>query len=214
MYSMQPFILAKEASESTKSVVYGYLRRIYPLFSDLVFYICLMYYYESEYFDKCGEGHIISDDKRTVTRSVFGVWNSTVYCHKWINSNTNNIITWTFKIAKNEDRGIAVGICSSDDCLNGDFQAGTVPSYSICTNGYMFIGGLYTPAHQYEKLFEQSNIISIILDLKQAKLCYKLNDKLKDLITGITKRDDVRYKFAIAMTNEGDCIELMDHFVQ
>ena len=54
---------------------------------EIVLFICLLYCYDGEYFEKTGDDIEISQDKMTVTKIMqTNNWNNTSYGYAWIDS--------------------------------------------------------------------------------------------------------------------------------
>ena len=100
----------KAVEDKYKLPVFGYVRSsqnesiIYiPM---MIFYLCLGYFYDPEYFEKCCKNMQISNDKLTITQIGTGYGDDTVYCKRCIKSDVPQIMTWTLKINKDNRYGL------------------------------------------------------------------------------------------------------------
>ena len=213
----------KEIEQQIKDIVYGYIRQknkelSLGIIPSLIKSICLLYFYESEYFLIAANGIEISEDKRTIVKRSNVGWTTTVYGNQWVESMTNNIIKWKFKIvnAVGEGSGIAIGIVASDDCLNKDFCYAT-DRISYCYSSYpvKMLNGQSYDKHNAFKI-KNDDIVTFILDLGQRKIFYnKNNDNDEELgdenvmFDQVEKSKDVRYKIAACLRNKEDSIQLV-----
>eukprot|EP01084_Bolivina_argentea_P304826 526533_1 len=114
----------------TRCIVFGFIRSIQILLakdinvpSEIVC-MCLLYYYNPEYFTKHGSG-ITLPENRTVVYNTVGdlIEGNTVYGNIEINQNDYIKCTWTFKIIKLlRHPMIAVGITSAKTDVNEIFH--------------------------------------------------------------------------------------------
>ena len=101
----------QSVDQESTDLVFGYTRNIQASIKSYniplaIYHLCLAYYYYPEYFDRAKHDYFqISEDKETITCIKDSSWvhnPHTIYMKKWILSQSNKIIKWTFKINNNE----------------------------------------------------------------------------------------------------------------
>ena len=136
-----------KVDNSTKYTVFGYVRKIetnqssFHSIPTIVSYLCLQYFWHHEYFDKCGHQLEISNNRTSVTKVHSGIgWMNSCYGKTWIQSDINQIATWTFSITlpfsfnKSSKPSMYFGIVSDDGYLDGNCQQSS-KCYGFCDNG-------------------------------------------------------------------------------
>ena len=116
-----------KVDERTENLVYGFvheLETLYKLTSNIpkaIIRLCVLFYFQTEYFEKAGNKMIISGDKNDIIFKTARTWNCYAFGVNWIDSNKQDIIKWTVKITKNKSHnGVVIGIASKDTDINGD----------------------------------------------------------------------------------------------
>jgi len=170
-----------------KYLIFGYIKQIQneqsltniPL---LINYLCILYFYENEYFDKIGDGITVSDDKLTITQTkpFKNNWMNTTYCKNWIESASNKVIKWKFKMNKFSgtwSHNVCIGITSTDQCQNSDFTESKIGTFygfgdhiKLITNNdadydYLSIG-----------IFKENDEVLFILNLIEKKIYRQINN--------------------------------------
>ena len=129
----------KNIDQETTDIVYGYIRESQKLFStkhdsfyiisDLIISSILLFYRTTEYFCKAGEGITISGNNKNIITKTGNQhsWSNTSYCFNWIESKSNKIITWTFKLDKLitvaiDSSVVTFGIVTNDNHWDDDFS--------------------------------------------------------------------------------------------
>ena len=109
---------AKNVDHKLQCLVFGYMKSVQssvriPI---EIFYLCILFLFEFEYFEIAGDGVIISEDKMTVTKdeSSHNTWQNTSYGKFIAPSISKSIVTWIIKIGNSGHAGnICMGITSS-----------------------------------------------------------------------------------------------------
>eukprot|EP01084_Bolivina_argentea_P108655 194194_1 len=226
----------KYVDDSNKRLVFGFIREIEAKCSiqntpPLILYTCLLYYYATEYFDKCGTGVNISDDKMTITKdSASGTtWNNTTYCKNFIDSTSKGIVKWTFKMNKfhtEKDHNfpssdICIGITSTEDNTNKDwafgasgfyYASGNLGKFFQTDNDSMNKCNANRDSIEEKIKFGESDQITLILDLEQRKIFQQINAGEKYLIWKQIKVDEnVKYKVAVTLRYPNNSMTLVEY---
>ena len=165
--------------------------------------IIILYYSISEYFDKIPDCIQLSSDKMTITKKTENrSWSNTCYCARWINSMSNNIVSWTISSTNT----ITFGLYSNDDQLNEDFTRNVKgPCYAICNGATSFShkkpSFTYNNPHSFS--VESQVKYTIILNLKESTI-YCTSEKTKNKMkykrfNNIEKSDKIKYKLGISL---------------
>ena len=101
----------KAVNDKDTFTVFGFIRNTQNELSMnvpmMIFYLCLGYFFEAEYFEKCGNNMQISADKLTITQIEERIGNYNGYalyalgysfCKRWIKSHIPQIAIWKLKI--------------------------------------------------------------------------------------------------------------------
>lgn len=118
----------KNVNQYQKFIVFKYIKLIestiilYNNIPETIKYLCLLYFHQHEIFTKHGLDIKVHNNKMTISKiKNNNNWNNTSYGNIWIDSSINQIIEWKFLINKlnyNEEKGILIGIVTSDKQLN------------------------------------------------------------------------------------------------
>ena len=205
----------KDMDTRWKFIVFGYIRQkenelsLYNVPS-MISYLCLKFYFHGEYFTKCTGNLKISNDKMSVNafKNLVGYLDQVVYGNLWIDSLSNCIARWTFKINKNNIRIIVssteeLGSSQKDRSpyyffgkgLSGSYQDQPSPGFSQST----------------ASAFTIRDVMTLTLNTKEASISLQKKDKsalimFKNIKTG----QDIKYKLATSLVKEGDSITLID----
>ena len=235
----------KDAPINVQYCVFGYMRTYEKKLSlnvipSRVIYLVLLFYYEREHFDKSPECIEISEDQRTITRTDKGdsyYWTNLTFLKKWIDSTSNQLIEWTFKVDKKDGndakdkKGICIGIYSDyndkyltmnpiDDAMNPPFyvlwannqpEKGKIGSCAWSREcGDRCNKTLTTPAATTSN-YSHHDVIKFRYHTKESKVYFKINDGADGLLfDNIQKSEKIKYKMAIALAKIGDSISLID----
>eukprot|EP01084_Bolivina_argentea_P203798 348005_1 len=97
------FKQTKNVNDKVKDLIFGYVKRIEKQHLQLemevpvmISYVILLFYFENEYFDKPGQGIIISKDKMTITKQSNADvdFDNTTYCKNTFALKSNSNIKW------------------------------------------------------------------------------------------------------------------------
>eukprot|EP01083_Nonionella_stella_P255292 876434_1 len=169
--------------KSTKYIVFGYNKRIEEILQSnipiLINSLCILYYFESDYFEIAGSGITISEDKKSITKTKTNGWGSydnTSYLSMSIASSQSIYYIWTIKIQSSSGM-INIGITSNNE-IDKNFTAwrhdDNYSSYShYAYNGYMGYkssnNGISPYSARENNGFCNGDIIDIHLDLSKKK---------------------------------------------
>ena len=211
----------KTIPTETQFTVFGYIRQnenklsLFCNITDIISYLCLSYYYIAEYFEKVGDDMKISQDGMTITKIINNNnWNNTSYCHKWIDSNIDQIVEWRFKI--NElDCGFGICLClvSRDDKLNEKciFDAPCYTLYDDADHDIQDINAIIGNSNDIDQLdFDKHDEISVILNTKHREIHLQKNKNEKILfVKNISINHGIKYKMAVTMYEQFNSVSLI-----
>ena len=203
----------------TKYLVFGFVRiikindKIIPI---PIIELLIKFYYETEYFSKCGKYAVISNDKLTITNTAkSGEW-STCYGIQAIESNTELIHVWKIKINNSHSMGyISIGIDSSDAQFvdHGFLFKSSSENYCFRADGYKISKGVQI--HGYCNGFFDNDVVEVIVNLSKAEISFTVNDKNQGVAySNITKRDDIKYRLAVYTYKTNESVTLLDYSVK
>ena len=217
-----------EIPSSFKSLVNGYIRDqqnkllLGQNIPSVIMYICILYYYDGEYFTQSNEDLSISKDKRTVTKiknNLYRPWKNRAIGNIWVGSMSNKIVKWKFIINRTTGglNTIFVALISVDTHLDNEFFAYPIldaPIYSI-GNGYTVCAYDGRHANQVDigPLFVVGYQFSIILNTKDSTICYEFDDDIttrKCIFADIVRAESVRYKIAVCLKSLNASMSLIE----
>ena len=216
----------KSIPNRTKCIAFGYIHAkekqlSLPNVPDSINYLCLMYYFHGEFFEKAGNDLKICDERMSIQKVIRNVnqWNNTGYCKTWISSDLWHVIKWDFLIQSFGDPGksICVGIASKDNRLNDDFASPEDKPYAYFAinperegidSGDSPIPGqlVYLPVMKiYQLVFDTLNWRLHIK--KDGKIITTMNIKH-------FPNDDTKYKLAVCMAGYNAKIKFCDFSIE
>ena len=208
----------------TKVGVYGWIRkaekelRLTHIPSEISD-ICVLYYYQYEIFDVVSIQVKVSEDRRSIAK-LSGGWNNTNYGIMEIESNTNNIYCWDFKMKKLHSYHVMIGIMDKK-YMNADryfLRDAKKVTYCQWGAGYTFNtmkGKWPSQSLDREHLFQQGDKVSMRLDLSESKLTFVINDRVQiNAYNDIPKSDEIQYKMFVTMWNRDICVEILNFAIQ
>ena len=218
--SSLPSELLKLVDRKTEYVVNGFIHRIENISSlsinvpRSIIQICILFFFQFEYFEKCGDDLSITGDQENRIKKSAEVdgWRNIGYGSKWIESNTSNIIRWTIKIIKHKQNdGVMVGVISkeidSNDCLWNSTHC------TFLWNKIIYYEGCNINDEYIDHYWVNTNVLlTMELNLKKSELIYYINDKCYGTATNkIKKSDNIRYKLAVSLYWPYDEIEIVKY---
>ena len=228
---MSAFKLAKNVDERSKLLVFGYVRSVesalqLPNTPPLIMHLCLTFYYLNEYFARALRNcFVISDDKLTVTKiDEHPDWNHTICLNEEIQSMSNAIVTWQFKIIQRSvdeafDGGnfirtitMGFGILSNCSAIDKDIvydDPAFIPHYVAYDGslGWKFKNGI--GAGKSNLRIVTDDIVTFVLDLKQQLFTFKINDEADQILfDNITISQDIKYTFGVQLNAKDDSVSL------
>ena len=207
-----------------KYSVFGYIRLKEKELSlcnipQMIHYLCLQYYFHGEYFDKCiGDDAEISSDKMiTKAMSTVHYFYDAVYGKLSIDSLSNCIATWTFKLVQldtdTDGYGIRIFLLSDELKKNNC----SMSHYYFYNNGNSYARPKW-PIISEESMSEKppkfatGDIIKLILDTKNAMIALRKNEDDFEYVIfqNIHKGANIKYKVAICLLEKNNAIEIID----
>ena len=200
----------KACDENTQLTVSGYMRHSqtllpsnenpYYTIPDLVTYILLAFYCQREYWDDIAKECVLSEDKRTITRTHGQGWENTSFVNIEVDSMEQCVARWYIRIDKAIKRHIMIGIVgdrtNTDQGLVGKYDYGYWGN-----NGHAKYGG--AGWFSYGALFGQNefyDVICCILDLKNKEISWCKNGKNQGIACrNIEYRKGLKYRLGISM---------------
>ena len=191
----------KDVDPLSQCVVFGFIRSMEQSVSTVmtipieIASICLLYYYNPEYFTKHGDYILLQDDK-TVEHDWQCKYDS-VYGKLEINDKDYIKCSWTFEVSM-ENNGVVMGIgISCDKEIINDIFANRANTYAY----EYYIGGdirIEDEIKPYGREWNNGDIIKMELDVANRILRYSLNSEDQ----GIAVQDinfDNGMKYTMAM---------------
>ena len=178
--------------------------------------LCLIYYYQQEFFAICGQNMIIkSSDNQQNTKNKFIMKcneissYSTAYGSKIIDANKQFIHRWKLKINKCSSANyIWIGI-DEEKCewVNDLYPARSTQNYAYKANGYLWSSGHHT---KYSLGYDTGDIIEMILDLSKLQMKFKKNN----IDQGVAYKNiakNKKYRLAICTLYDGDSVSIINY---
>ena len=201
----------------------GYIRNAqkliqsYPIPMDIS-YLCLLYFYEYDYFFKCGDSMDINETGDTVNV----IFDGEATCYGKIdisNRNESIIYEWKFKILRFDHQFAEWIMCIGIDASNREhcndfFCKNFHKEFQYCkaleNDGTIRSNGEYFVMDQECPYFE-GDTITMVLDPKQEKLKYFKNDEDECIvIVNVEFEQDTKYNMAVFAGDEGVSIQLIE----
>ena len=201
----------KQINNKDKFAVFGYIRETENESSLLtipmmIYYLCLAYYFQEDYFDESRSNMAISADKLTATHN--GEW-AYAYCKQWIDSHVEQITKWIIKINhlnKANLQSNCMQFCITSNCK--------APRYRFHSNGclWTFYGNHRTITEDEGVVFNTNDILSIILNTKKRTICFiKNQEEIRIIFREIKVDPTVRYKLAVTSYNDKNSVSLIHY---
>ena len=232
----------KHIDVKSRVLMNGYLRSLFKesekddiIIPDLVLHICLLFYYQREYFSFIINGHtrisqnfVSSDDKKTM--SLVDNCYGTVYGDIKIDSLSEVICRWDIRVRgetlrKTQDlvKYMIIGISGDepkDEFKNWrhSYNILQLPNTFACGGQILDARNIYGAKECViqkavpELTWNDGDIVGIKLDLKQRNIEYFVNDENiaithKNLPIG----KDIKYRLGIIMNHDGNCATIESH---
>eukprot|EP01084_Bolivina_argentea_P297083 511742_1 len=196
IYNLDDFEWVKTVDTFSKCKVCGYLRRLSDKsdysFPDLIYYICLYYYFDREYFTVCHPDMMISNNNMITTAPTY-VGEGSVLGNICINNDENNLYVWELEMYNvPESTHTSIGICAWPPLMNLLIFDSVMQDLSW--DGANIIDCVYTFKNNgsirlyvdepcdywlspYGESFKTGDIIKMELDTMNRTLRYYKNDK-------------------------------------
>ena len=217
----------KYVDDKSNKLLCGYLRNIYGdhpqnhdaehIIPDLVLNICLLFYFQREYFAKIVNGwkvkenFILSNDHMTADL-VDGCYGN-VYGNIKIDSLSETVCKWTIKVENKKtqhlSRYIELGV-SGDEPTDKHFYGSNAPRNVFMCSGTGYAYGECAVKGEHSDLkWKHGDFVNIKLDLKNKTIEYFINDKsvgiiYEDIHVGV----DIKYRLVIYMNHNGGSVTI------
>ena len=210
----------KKINNKHQFLVFGFIRNqqnnlSLSIIPPIISYLCLGFYYHGNYFSKYPTENIkASDDGMTITcynesydQGIDKYYYNMAYTKIWIESMSDKIAKWKIRINKCVER-ILFRIVSVEENIGI-----TTSPYGFTNRGaaYSYGKGKFIPRDKLR--FEQGDIVTIILNTKDASIATERNgdhDNIKMIFTGIETGDDLKYKLAFNLYKTNDSVTMLD----
>ena len=205
-----------------KYAVQGYIRCIetanrvtLPIMIQL---LCVLFYFlpEFECIKSANKNFKINADRDTITRIRHQGWDNTIYLNQWIESINNSIISWSFKINRNQHKhlGICFGLVSTQCGLDGPFNSKWFRGqsyYCHYNDSYVVQEGIRSfISHKQSEMFQQDDIVKYTLNLVSGTFKCQINQNKPWIVAKVKQSSAIKYKFVFSMCYEGDSITFID----
>ena len=159
-----------------KDIVFGYIKKINKnknkQIPELIYYICLWFYYEQEIFDKnlCSKGLKLSGKcNNIITKTVTDSEVSNVFGTTYFKSNTNEVLTWIIMFVDCDGLSYpGIGIVKNNPFKN-------INSYMYYFDGLVQIKNEIKP--NCGIYCDKGETIKFIIDFKKSQLKICKNEK-------------------------------------
>ena len=208
----------KQVEQSTKDVVFGYIKRSYndkKIIPELILYICLSYYYQFEIFDKelCSKELKISGlDKNIITKTEGPhSFECNVFGKQWIDSNTNKILKWIIKHISG-DKDIGIGIVNNKYNINEEQD----PWHNENAFMYYFNGSVHMKRTAMDGCKIQcieGQTIRFIVDFSKSIIKIETNDDVQNEIIydNLERGENTKYKLIVSIYTPGNSVEFISN---
>eukprot|EP01084_Bolivina_argentea_P063787 116381_1 len=220
-----PLKKAANADIFTKSIIFGYIKRI-PNISNIashipmtIKYLILLFYSELEWFETVPKDIDISNNKMTITKKKYAKlnWANVTFCKNLIPATLNKIVKWTFKINKYHQKKISLpfyqAFCiriQTKDTRDRN-QRTNDTFYEFTSDGSLFEHGMYElfRKHGNGRKFRENDIVTVILNLKNRQILQQINDEMCVILwSNIEINASIYYRIAITIRHPQNSISM------
>ena len=208
----------KQIDTKFKLPVFGFIRETENDLSSLlnipmmIYYLCLAYYFEQDYFEKCTKNMTISANKMTVTHNGIDPGWAYSWCKQWVDSHVFQITKWKIKINRIPSfKSMRIDI-ASDDKQNTGFIRPESANYRMYNN-------MNTTTYSYKKwsinkfggiIFNTGDILSIILNTRMRTISViKNDDPIQVIWQNIQIDTSIRYRLCVICCHDGNSASLI-----
>ena len=219
----------KFVNDRYKLTVFGYIHENEKILSvsnipSMIGYLCLLYYFHGEYFEKSSNNIEKSNDKLTITRNRGSQnWNCFAFGKVWIDSMIKCVAKWKFKINYIDDDSsyfhrahIIIHLISKEGDFDRVGDMKYAPYYKINGNGFVLkkeISDTFTTNEMTLSVskFRINDEIVLILDTVKGTISLKRNDEeIQCVFKNIDRNNKIRYKLAVLLYDVKYSITLTD----
>ena len=205
----------KDVDPWSECVVFGFIRCIEQSLSQIqsipieIFSMCLLYFYNPEYFTKHGDHIILKDDNKTMEHDLAPAFD-TVYGNLEIDKGHYIECSWTFEINKLAfDTIIGIGMSCGKEIVNDIFtDHENTFAYESYDRGEIYGKGVLKGL--YGCRLHEGDIVEMTLNVENKTLRYSVNSKDQGIaVQDIDFDDDIKYVMAI-YSDEQSIVKLLD----
>ena len=222
-------VQAKDADDQLTYLVFGFIKSIQNSHDSLsiipidIFYLCIVFLFQPEYFNIMGDGIDVSEDRMTITKSKesIGSWDNTSYGKISILSTSERIVTWKVKMNKcNPMNTRCIGIVSTIDCQNTDWIYNDVGFYyGFSENGVSVGNRKNTEDAAFliscaDTNYGPGDTVTIILNLKDATISFGSTSDPVIVWRNIKIDEKVSYSFAATIYQPEVSMTIIDFNVE
>ena len=222
----------KAADEADTHLVFGWIRSVEQLmkFDNIpmaIFYLCWVYYHVGEYFYNARKDHFEISNNKSNIRCINSICydDHTIFMKYRVNSMSNKIIKWTFKIneytGRNSDE-MYFGIMSVSlleiklsKSLKHDVTAKYRPNYLLTNGGQLYHNSqLKKNGRSLFHPFGRGAKLSFTLNLPASKFILQIDEKPGIVLFNDIKREsNINYRFFMQLEGKNDSVTLLDFIV-
>ena len=198
----------------SQCIVFGFIRCIEQSLSKMrsipmeIFSMCLLYYYNPEYFTNHGDYISLKNGDKTMEHNSDNEYD-TVYGNLEINDKDYIKCSWTFQINKlNDNLVMGIGISCNRRVIN-DMFAGSENTYAY--EAYR-IGELHSKGDltEYGCPWKDGDIVKMELDVENKTLRYFVNSEDQGIaVQDINFDNDIKYVMAMYL-DEKSIVTLLE----
>ena len=202
----------KQIDSRHSFVVFGYVRESskelelsnIPM---MIFYLCLGYFFEGDYFEKFIRNVEISENKTRMEHRG-GDGEAIAICKQWIDCNVHQMVKWEIKMNNIPclwGDGIIIRLSTND------VNTWKSPSYGFGDKKNTWTDGPHTNRNKGIAFYD-NDIIIIILNTRDATIGIRKNNQQIHIIwDGIATGANIRYKLSISSFSVGTSVSLIDY---
>ena len=208
----------KDTEPGVRNLVFGFIRNIetmlqFNIIPPLIYHLCLIFYGINDYFHTFRQSHydyIDQDIHRIIKKN--NRTDSTIYGKFILKPSSNFIYEYEFKIIENP-RFMVIGIdeATCKWMKHPFYWKGETINYSFDSFGKLFLNGDWRKT-KYGDEYTQNDIVTMIIDFKEMKISFGVNDEKYEQIS--IDSTPVAFRMAIYLDGIGSSLELLSTVVR
>ena len=220
--SLKKAVLKPTVTKLSEYIVFGYIRKqelllLIPFIPQIISYRCLAYYFHDLIAAARNDCFRLSHDRLTIQNiQKIALSQHKIYLQHWIQSTERLMITWKFRINEiiiQSGYDISFGIVSKHDNIHCGPQSNDNFVF-LYNNGAVaqFNRLIIIPTHL--NVFNKGDVISIILDLINQRILYKINNQSEIIMSSnLEKSNNIKYKMALQLGCLGSSVSLEAFYI-